>query len=1160
MPTPAQIDAFIDRWSPSGGSERGNYQSFLSELCTLLDVPPPDPAVAKEEDNAYVFDRAVTMHHPGGSTSTGYADLYRRGCFVCETKQGVEANEAQAEALARSTAAAKRKQGHGKRGSATWDSTMLKAKGQAQGYARELPASEGRPPFLLVVDIGYCFDLYAEFSRSGGSYTPFPDARSHRLYMADLHREDVRDTLRAIWLDPMALDPSRRSAKVTRDIAERLARLARSLETAGNNPADVAHFLMRCLFTMFAEDVDLLPDRSFRDLLEGLRGDLPAVVPALQALWHDMDAGGYCATLRRKILCFNGGLFREPSALPLTRDELELLIEAAAADWRDVEPAIFGTLLERALSPIERHKLGAHYTPRAYVERLVMPTVINPLREEWDAVQAAATALADDDQQEEAAKIVRAFHDRLCETRILDPACGSGNFLYVTLDHMKRLEGEVLSLLEALGHGQLALSGDHFTVDPRQFLGIEVNPRAAAIAELVLWIGYLQWVIRTPTPGGQPEWREPIIRDFHNIQCRDAVLAWDATEPDLDPATGAVRTRWDGRTFKRHPVTGEQVPDETARIELQRYVNPRPAEWPEAEFIVGNPPFIGGKDLRASLGDGYAEALWAAHRDMPESADFVLYWWDEAARLVRTGEAERFGFITTNSLRQVFNRRVIDRHLSDKKAPLSILYAVPDHPWVSAADGAAVRIAMTVCSCNTAQDGKLEAVVSELWDGKDHNIIEVRPHFGRINAALTIDVEVWRSQKLLSNSGLALRGVTFMGAGFLIDELETKRLAGGNTDGVIKPTLNGKDVVQRERNMYCIDLYNYEENVVISKFPGIYQHLRDSVFLDRKAKIGRSKDADAYFEKWWVFAKPRPELRVATSRLHRFIVTTMTAKHRIFVFQDSDVIPDQGLVVIAVEIAEILGVLSSKYHIAWTLASGGTLEDRPRYNNSVCFDPFPFPDPTEAQRARIRDLGERLDAHRKARQAEHPDLTLTAMYNALEALRAGRELTKKERDAYDKGLVAVLKQIHDDLDAAVAEAYGWPADLPEDEVLERLVALNQERAAEEAQGKIRWLRPEYQAPGETDRQTELAVEADEAELQPAAPAPKPKDREPWPKTLPEQAQAIRRVLASAPAPLSVDAVAKHFKRAPRDRVAELLDTLASLGQARRVGDGGFAGQ
>ncbi|HEY8857051.1 MAG TPA: type IIL restriction-modification enzyme MmeI, partial [Rugosibacter sp.] len=507
MSTHSAIEGFIARWSAASGSERANYQLFISELCRLLDVQPPQPAMADAGENAYVFERRVTFCHGDGSESAGFIDCYRRGAFVLEAK--------------------KLKTG----GAQTFDDALLRARAQAENYARALPSDEGRPPFLVVVDVGNVIELYSEFSRSGATYTPYPDPRSHRITIADFLRDDIRERLRLLFTDPLALDPARQTARVTREIAAHLAELAKSLESAGHAAESVAGFLTRCLFSMFAEDVALIPKGAFSELLKSLKEAPEQFAPMIGELWRAMDKGEFSIAIRAALPRFNGKLFKSPDVLPLTKQHIALLIEAAKADWTQVEPAIFGTLLERALNPQERHALGAHYTPRAYVERLVLPTVIEPLREEWSNVQAAAVLLANANRHKEAVAELRNFHHRLCTLRVLDPACGSGNFLYVTLEHMKRLEGEVLNQLHDLGETQSLLEAEGLTVDPHQFLGLELNPRAAAIAELVLWIGYLQWHFRTQGSGLPPS---PILKDFHNIECTDAVLAFDGVDFVMD--------------------------------------------------------------------------------------------------------------------------------------------------------------------------------------------------------------------------------------------------------------------------------------------------------------------------------------------------------------------------------------------------------------------------------------------------------------------------------------------------------------------------------------------------------------------------------------------------------------------------------------------------
>ncbi len=544
------IDDFITRWKASGGSERANFQQFAIELTQLLGVDAPKPATADAQSDDYRFERPVTFIHTG-TQSRGFVDLYRRGSFIMEAKQGVHRAAADDHQLSLLADAPKQRQGHGQRGSARWDDTMLRARNQADGYARAVARTDGWPPFLIIVDVGHVIEVYADFSGQGQGYTQFPDGARYRIRLDDLRDDAVRARLHAIWTDPHSLDPAKVAARVTREVAGHLAALGRSFEGQGHEPEDVARFLMRCLFTMFAEDVDLIPHGSFTALLHKLRGTPDMADTVLAGLFRAMDKGEKSETLLIKLKQFNGFLFKDATALPLNALQLGLLIEAASHDWREVEPAIFGTLLERALDKRQRHKLGAHYTPRAYVERLVMPTVIEPLRADWRDVQAAALTLANQGKLEDARAEVRGFHRQLCDIRVLDPACGSGNFLYVALELMKRLEGEVIALLAELGEEQGALSLAGHTVDPHQFLGLELNPWAAAVAELVLWIGYLQWHFRTH---GKASPAEPVLRDFRNIENRDAVLDWDKRVERRD-AAGALVARWDGVGTILHPAS-----------------------------------------------------------------------------------------------------------------------------------------------------------------------------------------------------------------------------------------------------------------------------------------------------------------------------------------------------------------------------------------------------------------------------------------------------------------------------------------------------------------------------------------------------------------------------------------------------------------------------
>ena len=838
------IPDFIKKWRDIGGKERQNYQLFLIDLTRALSLPEPAPANDDDRDNPYIFERDVVFQHGRGETSPGRIDLYRRGAFVCVAKKiraGTSRN--------------------------AFDVALLNARSQAERYVRALSSDEGRPPFLIVVDIGQTIELYSEFSRTGGSYIEFPDPRSYSIKLEQLANPEIAERLRQVWLDPLSLDPAKRSAKVTREIADTLAKLAKSLEEAGRDPTVVAQFLMRCLFTMFSEDVGLLPKAS-----------------------------------------------------------------------------------------------------------------------------------------------------------------------------------------------------------------------------------------------------------------------------------------------------------------------------PEADYVVGNPPFIGAANVRRALGDGYADALRASWKQVPESADFVMHWWDRAAELVRLGKLQRFGLITTNSLRQTFNRRVIERHLQAKPA-LSLSFAIADHPWVDSSDGAAVRIAM---SCGVAGDaiGLLQTVLVERETGDGEISVSLASRVGRINADLTAGSDVTGAKSLDANASISSPGVKLHGAGFIVTDEEAKSLGLGQVKGMaqhVRDYRNGRDLTDKPRGVKVLDMFGVTADELRTNFPAIYQWLHARVKPERD-----SNNRACYRDNWWFFGEPRRDWRNMAHGLPRCIATVETAKHRTFQFLDASILPDNMIVAIATARADKLAILSARIHVTWALAAGGTLEDRPRYNKTCCFETFPFPalaspilgeseQPNNPLVEKLCSLGEQLDAHRKRQQAAHAGLTLTGMYNVLEKLKSAEPLTDKEKIIHEQGLVSVLKSLHDEIDLAVLEAYGW-GDLAglmqvvngndqnagldrseairqlDETLLERLVALNKDRAAEEARGLIRYLRPEFQNPAlaaAAPKQAEMDVESEDD-----APAAKPinKEKIAWPKTLPEQVRAVLDVLKTDGAHNSVELV-NRFKGVKAAKLGELLQTLVDMGRIRETNKG-----
>ena len=912
---------------------------------------------------------------------------------------------------------------------------------------------------------------------------------------------------------------------------------------------------MRMIFTMFAEDMNLFSDHPdqrqepFKQALRGLKGKAHLFVPNMEELWGKMAKGGFSTFLQAPVLHFNGGLFEDVDVLPVTEAQLDMLIGAVGLDWSAVEPSIFGTLVERALDEDERHRLGAHYTPRAYVERLVNRVVTEPLRDDWKGVQVevedALRAVQEGDPadahrkaRENAVAKVRAFLAALREVKVLDPACGTGNFLYVSMELVKQLEGEVVTFLESLG-GQAEL----IEVAPENFLGLEINERAAKVASLVLWIGYLQIYARSHGQGQRVP-PEPILRSFRNIRHMDAVLAYGGTR------VNEKLSRWDGKTRLETP-DGRQVPDPAARVPDVTYEKPYQPVWPAADFIVGNPPFIGAGPMRETLGDGYVKALRSTykisklHEGVPDSADFVMYWWFKAAQQLRDlKRVRRFGFVTTNSVRQTFNRRVIEQ-MVDNRA-MSLVYALPDHPWVDSSDGAAVRIAMTVAANGNAE-GVLERVVSETPEDYGEFAIETVSERGRINSDLTVGVDVTAAIELQAMENLANRGVQLFGKGFIVTPQEAEELGLGKREGLekhIRQYRNGRDLNGGSRGKMVIDLFGLKEQEVRERFPEVYQHVRLTVKPERDLN-----QREVRRKNWWLFGETNPKLRKQLAGLPRYIVTVETSKHRTFQFLSDEILPDNMLVAIAHDDAYVLGVLSSRIHVVWALAQGSRLGvgNDPRYNKTRCFDTFPFPEATPEQKQAIREQAQQLDDHRKRQLAEHADLTLTELYNVLEQVRAGATLSDRERDIFGRGLVDTLGQYHDELDDLVARAYGWPAGLDDQTILARLTTLNAERAAEERRGAVRYLRPEYQNPDANIQ--DILVDVDSAAQEEA--------RKPtFPRKLAEQSRAVRQALREAARPLGAGQVAALFKGAKAERVEELLEMLVDLGQAREAAEHG----
>ncbi|RIH90650.1 hypothetical protein Mterra_00252 [Calidithermus terrae] len=942
------LEEFIAYWSAhahdESATERASAQSHFIGLCRALGLEEP-------RGPDYTFEKAVRK--VGGGQ--GFADVWKRGHFAWEYKRA--------------------------------GSNLHRAYEQLTLYRDDL----GNPPLLIVSDL-LRFEVHTNFTGT--------NPKVHAFGLEELRDPANQKILRLAFTDPEQLNPKHQRRQVTEEATERVGAIARALVSRGHDPARVAHFMMQLVFSLFAEDVGLLPKGIMTTLLERGRADPLRLQRALSALFAAMSTGGDFGV--EEIRHFNGGLFDGAEALPLEPAEIAALHEASVLDWADVEPHIFGTLFERSLDPNKRGQLGAHYTSREDILDVVEPVVLVPLREEWRRIRAeieeylAGPPRMDGRHHfdgtlgwgrktqprrskrsgEFVAGRIDPFLRKLQTLRVLDPACGSGNFLYVTMQGLLDLQRDVLNFAAEIGEPPLRQF-----VSPEQFYGLEVNPFAYELASMVVWIGYLQW----KRANGESNHDNPVLRKLNTIQLRDALLDPDGSE----------------------------------------------AGWPEADYIVGNPPFLGSSRMRDELGEAYTEALRRAYQGrVPGGADLVCYFFEKARAQIEAGRARRAGLIATNSVRQKVNRPVLERVLRTG----GIFLAWPDRPWIQ--DGAAVRVSI-VCF-----DGGIEAsrTLCHFAGAEDDPAARqvVARAVARIHADLTGGPDLTRARPLRENAGRSFEGVKPAGpfdvpADVAEAWLDLPNPSGVSNRDVLRPYINGDDLLDRPSGRWIVDFQRMSlEEAARYRQPFAYVEQRVRPVRERNRDRGKRA-------RWWLHDRPRPEMRAALEPLARYIVTPQTAKHRLFLWLDKAALPSSLLVVLAFDDDFSFGVLNSAPHVRWALAVGGTLEDRPRYFPSDCFETFPFPRPDESRREAVARAARHLEQVRQRLQ-QRTGLGLTQLYNALEGLRLSP-------DAADP--VHALLDAHEQLDQAVAAAYGWEWPLSDEQILERLLKLNLERAAAE---------------------------------------------------------------------------------------------------------------
>ena len=911
---------FITKWKASTLTERSASQSFFNDCCALVGVETPSSSDPKGD--WFTFEKGAKK--TGGGD--GWADVWRKGCFAWEMK--------------------------GKH------KDLGAALAQLQRYA---PALEN-PPLLIVSDMDR-IEIHTNFTNTVHAV--------ETLNIEDLSIPEKLHRLRLAFIEPEKLRPALTRIKITEQAAAEFAELAKRLRERGFEPQRVAHFNTKLLFCLFAEDIGLLPNRLFSKIIETACRQPGSFKKMAGELFEAMRNGGTAAF--EPIEWFNGGLFEDSDVLPLDVADLQHLREAAKLEWDEIEPSIFGTLFERGLDPDKRSQLGAHYTDRNSIERIVRPVVFDLLESEWAGTRAEIEAAKTSKSKR---RHFGEFLAKLRDFRVLDPACGSGNFLYIALLGIRDFESRVLAEAEELELGQYL----SYATGPHNVLGIEVNPYAAELARLTVWIGDIQWAMRHH--GGT---RRPILEKLDHIDCRDAVMNADGSEPD----------------------------------------------WPAADCIVGNPPFLGDKKMIEVLGEDYVTRLRTLYEGrVPGGADLVTYWFEKARAQLAERKAKRAGLVATNSIRDGRSRAVLDRIRSTE----SLINVWSDQPWVL--DGAAVRVSL-ICF-----DGEKGAYA--VLDGR---VVD------EIFSDLTAGIDLTAARPLPENKGQSFFGLCLAGAFGIPGNQAREWLTSPNPHGrpnaeVLRPIYNGKDVTERYRDRWVIDFGTSADEATAALYEKPFEHIVNFVKPLRLVNRERSRA-----ERWWLHGRPRPELREALVGLTRYIVTSETAKHRVFVWLPISVAPEHKLVVIPRGDDLTIGILSSRFHVLWALALGATLEDRPVYSKERCFDTFPFPQPApeqvdviaQAARELVRLRENWLNPEGWLRRVPevvpgYPDRLLPVNEKAATELKA-RTLTRlyNQRPTW-------LAQAHARLDDTVAAAYGWPPEIAEDEVLNALLRLNQRRA------------------------------------------------------------------------------------------------------------------
>lgn len=971
------VKQFIEKWSKIELRERASSQSHFNDVCALVGHATPTDIDPKGE--FFTFEADVEKD---AEKKHGWADAWYKGKFIWEYK-GPHKN-------------------------------LDVAYQQLLRYRESL----GNPPLLITSDTQKII-LHTNFTNT-----------AKRIEVIDFDRlqKDGLQLLEDAFHNPDAFKPSETQEKITEKTADAFVSFAKDLQEWGKlsyHRERLAHFVVRILFCLFAEDIGLLPDKVFTELIRVRYKDQTTeqFVKSLRMLFAAMKDGNSTFGAHT-IPWFNGGLFEDDFVPEMLTAHVRELLSACDKDWASIDPSIFGTLFERVIDESKRAQLGAHYTSKDDIMLVIEPVLMAPLRTKWRKIKAEAENQINQNIPSAAFVTLKKFSDEIASIRVLDPACGSGNFLYIALRELLDLQKQIIVFAEEHNLSEIRL-----TVGPQQLFGLELNPYAHQLAQITAWIGYIQWRY----DNGFADISEPILKELKQIQNRDAILYTNLSAGETKGIKAIAESMWD-----------------------------------EVDVIIGNPPFLGSRKMRPILGDEYCDALLKVYGKQIEGMpDLVCYWFEKAREQIVNGKAKKAGLLGTQAIRGGTNRQVLDKI----KESGDIFMAWSDKEWIL--DGATVHVSIVGFDDGAENNRMLDGLpVPSINSGLTSDVDVSEGYILSENANLSFQ-------------GVVLRGQFDMPHSKADEMMKNSNNPNGRSNSdVLKPRRTGDDIVNRNSDTYVVDFGVDMPMDKAAEYVAPFEYLKENVYeIRQKANQAVARD------KWWIHWNARTQMRNALAKLSRYIATPRVAKHRIFAWLDGSILPDAQLVVFAREDDYFFGVLHSRVHEIWSRRKGTQLRDAEsgfRYTSTTTFETFALPwrpseEPEKDPRYQaIAHAAKTLNEFRLSWQNPADEFlrgstaftkrTLTNLYNCLELYREKIKGKRRSEEIWRQEMLLLFKvkekakkqlpvtlivsldeietldSLHSELDIAVLDAYGWSRTISDEKILESLLKLNLERA------------------------------------------------------------------------------------------------------------------